>query len=116
MEQEMREWLLECFSDEYDQERILELTYEQLEKAINRYFDGGMEEFKACVGGSMKQYHQFVLHCEGVLPFTSLKKYRSYDRALERMKEYVALGMRGHLVTMSSGGVNGYGYLDSKEF
>lgn len=44
-ELEMREWLLECFSDEYDQEQIQELTYEQLKSAVNRYYAGGFEVF-----------------------------------------------------------------------
>lgn len=48
MYNEMREWLLECFSDDYDQEEILELTDKVLERAINRYFDGGVKEFINC--------------------------------------------------------------------
>lgn len=50
LEKEMREWLLECFSDEYDQEQIEELTSKQLERAINKYFDGGLTAFKECCG------------------------------------------------------------------
>ncbi len=50
---EMRDWLLECFSDEYDQEQIEELTHEQLEKAVNRYYDGGLKAFKECCGWIM---------------------------------------------------------------
>ena len=48
LENEMREWLLECFEDEYDQEQIKELSEIQLIKAINRYFEGGMREFREC--------------------------------------------------------------------
>ena len=49
LDKEMGEWLLECFSDEYDQEQIEELTHEQLVRSINRYFDGGMKEFINCL-------------------------------------------------------------------
>lgn len=45
LKDEMQQWLLDCFSDEYDQEQIKELTYSQLKKAINRYYDGGIESF-----------------------------------------------------------------------
>lgn len=45
---EMREWLLECFNDEYDQEKIQELTYGELVKAVNKYYDGGFKEFVNC--------------------------------------------------------------------
>lgn len=47
LDKEMREWLLECFSDEYDQEKIQELTHEQLVKSINHYYDGGMNVFQS---------------------------------------------------------------------
>jgi hypothetical protein len=50
LDKEMKDWLLECFSDEYDQEQIEELTHNQLVRAINRYFDGGMKEFEVCCG------------------------------------------------------------------
>ncbi len=53
LETEMREWLLECFSDEYDQEQIEDLTYNQLVRSIERYYDGGVEEFKRCAGWIM---------------------------------------------------------------
>lgn len=42
---EMREWLLECFPDEYDQEVIGELTYDELVNGINKYYDGGYVGF-----------------------------------------------------------------------
>lgn len=45
---EMRGWLLECFTDAYDQEEINGLTHEQLVSAINTYYDGGMVEFVNC--------------------------------------------------------------------
>ncbi len=41
----MIEWLLECFTDDYDQEQIQELTESQLTRAINRYYDGGLSAF-----------------------------------------------------------------------
>lgn len=47
---EMKAWLLECFEDEYDQEQIKELTYNQCVRAINRYYDGGMQAWKECNG------------------------------------------------------------------
>ena len=53
IESDMRDWLLECFSEEYDQEQINELTYDQLVKSINRYYDGGMRAFRACSGWLM---------------------------------------------------------------
>lgn len=45
---EMRSWLLDCFEEEYDQEQIQELSHEQLVRAINRYYDGGMKGFTEC--------------------------------------------------------------------
>ena len=45
IEKAMKEWLLDCFNDEYDQEQIESLSYEQLVKSINRYYDGGMKAF-----------------------------------------------------------------------
>ncbi len=45
---EMRKWLLECFDEEYDQEQIRELSFEQCVKAINRYYDGGYKAFLSC--------------------------------------------------------------------
>ncbi len=53
LDKDMREWLLECFSEEYEQEQIEGLTHEQLVRAINRYYDGGMRAFKECVGWIM---------------------------------------------------------------
>ncbi len=47
LEKEMREWLLECFSDEYDQEQINELGYLELQRSINKYYDGGLNSFIA---------------------------------------------------------------------
>lgn len=41
---EMREWLLECFSS-YDHEEIEELTEKQLYNSINKYYDGGLNQF-----------------------------------------------------------------------
>lgn len=45
---QMREWLLECYDDEYDQEIIHELTDDQLIKTVNREFSGGMKQFILC--------------------------------------------------------------------
>jgi hypothetical protein len=45
LETEMREWLLDCFEEEEDQEEILELSYERLCKSVNKYFDGGLKAF-----------------------------------------------------------------------
>jgi hypothetical protein len=45
LDKEMREWLLGCFDDEYDQEQINSLSHEQLVRAINRYYDGGIRSF-----------------------------------------------------------------------
>ncbi len=50
LDREMKDWLLECFDDEYDQEQIEELTHEQLVRSINKYYDGGMTAFKECSG------------------------------------------------------------------
>ena len=38
-----REWLIECFPDAEDE--ILELSAAQTKRAINRYYDGGWQEF-----------------------------------------------------------------------
>lgn len=51
LQDEMRSWLLDCFTDEYDQEQIQELSYQQLVKSINRYYDGGISQFITCLGG-----------------------------------------------------------------
>lgn len=50
---EMKAWLMDCFSCEVDQETIEELTYEQLVRSINRYYDGGMTAFRECAGWIM---------------------------------------------------------------
>ena len=38
-----REWLIECFPGA--EEEILELSATETERAINRYYDGGWQEF-----------------------------------------------------------------------
>lgn len=43
---DMKSWLLECFNEEVDQEEIEGLSFEQLVRAINRYYEGGIEQFK----------------------------------------------------------------------
>jgi len=48
LEKEMRSWLLDCFNDEYDQETIENLSFESLKKSVNRYFEGGFNEFILC--------------------------------------------------------------------
>ncbi len=53
LDKDMRELLMECFDEEADQEEIDSLTHEQLVRAINRYYDGGMRAFKECVGWIM---------------------------------------------------------------
>ena len=50
IDREMKDWLLDCFDEEADQEEIEGLGSQQLENAINRYFDGGMKEFINCLG------------------------------------------------------------------
>lgn len=45
LENNMREWLLDCYEDEYDQEQINQMSYRELIKAINWYYDGGIECF-----------------------------------------------------------------------
>jgi hypothetical protein len=45
-----REWLLDCFPDtaEYDnEERIKKCCNELIERAVNKYFDGGLSAFIA---------------------------------------------------------------------
>lgn len=48
MVEDMREWLLECFSDEDDQEEIQELSDKEVLASVNRYFHGGVKEFMNC--------------------------------------------------------------------
>ena len=48
-ETEMREWLLECFDDEHDQEQISDLSYTQLVRYVNRYHDNGFNGFMATI-------------------------------------------------------------------
>jgi len=48
-ETEMREWLLDCFTEEDDQEQIQELSYEQLVRSVNRYHDNGFNGFLATI-------------------------------------------------------------------
>ena len=40
-----REWLIECFPD--DEEEILELSAAETKRAVQRYYDGGWNEFLA---------------------------------------------------------------------
>lgn len=42
-----REWLLDCFSSDEDQERIEKCCHELIERAIVKYFDGGIDAFIA---------------------------------------------------------------------
>lgn len=49
IEKKMREWLLDCFDDEYDQEKINGLTIKELYKYIHCYFDGGVKTFIKCI-------------------------------------------------------------------
>lgn len=45
IETEMRDWLLECFSEEYEQEQINELTFNELKRSVNKYYDRGIKAF-----------------------------------------------------------------------
>lgn len=45
IDKEMKDWLLDVFCEEEAQEQIKSLSYEQLVRAINRYYDGGMRSF-----------------------------------------------------------------------
>lgn len=45
VENEMREWLFECFDDEYSQEEISNLDFSDLKRSVNRYYDGGFHAF-----------------------------------------------------------------------
>lgn len=45
LEDHMSEWLKECYTDEYDHEYIDNLSDERSFKAINREYDGGVEQF-----------------------------------------------------------------------
>ena len=47
LENEARDWLLECFSDETCQETIRDLSAIELHSAINRYYGGGWYAFEA---------------------------------------------------------------------
>lgn len=42
---QMKEWLLDCFNEEADQEKIKQLIYEHCVKAINKCYDGGFKQF-----------------------------------------------------------------------
>lgn len=44
---EARDWLLDCFSDEYDQELITDLTPDDVIAAVERYYEGGWSEFRS---------------------------------------------------------------------
>ena len=46
LENEARDWLLECFSDETCQETIRDLSAIELHSAINRYYCGGWNAFE----------------------------------------------------------------------
>lgn len=54
----MKDWLLDCFTEQQDHEEIEELTHDELVNAINRYYDGGMKEFVRCLGWDF-------VHCLG---------------------------------------------------
>ena len=43
--EDAREWLLDCFDDEYDQELIASLDAAGLHRGISRHYEGGIEEF-----------------------------------------------------------------------
>lgn len=43
--QQMREWLLDCFEDDYEQEEIQQLNFEEVQDAVQRYYDGGITGF-----------------------------------------------------------------------
>lgn len=45
LEDKMREWLLECFASDDDQEEIESLGFNGLFIAVNRYYDGGIAQF-----------------------------------------------------------------------
>jgi hypothetical protein len=45
MEKYMKEWLLDCFPDDADQEEIESLSREELMQAIRKYYDGGLDQF-----------------------------------------------------------------------
>ncbi len=47
---EMKEWLLDCFQTENEQEEINELSHKELLEAVERYYDGGMKAFRECNG------------------------------------------------------------------
>jgi hypothetical protein len=49
LKDEMRQWLLDCFEEEGDREEIEELTYAQLRRVINKYYDGGLNSFVSAV-------------------------------------------------------------------
>lgn len=61
-------------------------------------------------------YYQFVLRIEDQLPMIMKTKYRSYDRAIKQLQRYFLSGQKGCMITMSSGGDNGYGFVSSREF
>jgi len=52
---EMRDWLLDCFPDEYCQESIEQASEAKILKAINRFYDGGVEAFQ----NSIRNYNAF---------------------------------------------------------
>jgi hypothetical protein len=41
----MRNWLLDCYTTEDEQEEINELSLPQLMNAVERYYDGGLRQF-----------------------------------------------------------------------
>ena len=43
---ECTEWLCDCFPDDFDE--IHDLEGHEIIKYIDRYFDGGIDEFKKC--------------------------------------------------------------------
>jgi len=45
MQQEMIEWLLDCYSEEHDQEIINNLSYTELKRIVNREYAGGVDAF-----------------------------------------------------------------------
>lgn len=49
LDREMREWLLDCYDNEDDQAEIEELNHDELVKAVNRLYDGGLTEFINCL-------------------------------------------------------------------
>ena len=61
-------------------------------------------------------YYQFTLRISDGLPMTMKTRYRSYDRAIRAMNQYIKSGLSGCMVTLFVNSKTDYGMKEVREF